>query len=363
LPASPNRSEKNAHKFGYFDFRLSGFGVLLTGLRPLLHSARFQMRFVSAILAIGIFAGLEFNLRAELADAIKVVVHDSLVTYEQVDDYTAPLVPDLRRQIADDPAGFQKKINGLLDENTQTLVDNELILHEYESAGYKLPENIIDKYVQQRIQSRYGDRATLTRTLHSEGITYEKFYKRTRDQFIIEQMRLKNVSQAILISPHKIEVYYAAHTNDFRVEDQVKLRMIVLNKTSENPDQTKNLADEILGKIAGGASFAEMASIYSQDSKRSEGGQWDWFETSKLRKELADAAVNLKPGEHSGVIDTPEACYIMLVEEKRSAHIKPLADVRDEIENKLMNEDTDRLQKEWLERLRKKTFVRYLVAD
>ncbi|HET7624754.1 MAG TPA: peptidylprolyl isomerase, partial [Verrucomicrobiae bacterium] len=159
------------------------------------------------------------------------------------------------------------------------------------------------------------------------------------------------------------EVYYAAHTNDFRVEDQVKLRMIVLNKTGENADQTKNLADEILGKIAAGAPFAEMASIYSQDSKRSEGGEWDWFETSKLRKELADAAVNLNPGQHSGVIDTPEACYIMLVEEKRPAHIKPLADVRDEIENKLMNEETDQLQKEWLDRLRKKTFVRYLVAD
>ncbi|HET7624462.1 MAG TPA: SurA N-terminal domain-containing protein, partial [Verrucomicrobiae bacterium] len=160
------------------------------------------MRFFSAILVVGIFAGLEFNVRAQLADAIEVVVHDSIVTSEQVQDSIAPLVPDLRRQFAGDPAGFQKKIDDLRDENTQTLVDNELILHEYESGGYKLPESFVDNYVQERIQNRYGNRATFIRSLHSEGITYEKFRQRMRDQLIIEQMRIKNVSQAILISPH-----------------------------------------------------------------------------------------------------------------------------------------------------------------
>lgn len=319
------------------------------------------MRFLFSILvlAIGFLAGFHASAEPEIADRIAVVVHDSLVTSQQVEDYTAPLIDDLRRQFRGDPQGYQKKLYELLNENTEILVQREMILHEFESAGYNLPESVIDDYVQQRIRSRYGNRATLTKSLQAEGITFEKFRKQIRDQFIVEQMRLKNVADAVMISPHKIEVYYVTHTNDFKVEEQVKLRMIILNKTAAEPDQARKIADEILTKLNDGASFAEMASVYSQDSKRAQGGSWDWVEKSVLRKDLADVAFSLKPGEKSGVIETPEACYLMLVEDRRPAHIKPLNDVREDIEKTLLAQERDRLQNQWNDRLKKKTFVRY----
>lgn len=318
------------------------------------------MRFFCAIFLIGLLATSRLNAEPELTDAIKVIVNDSLVTSLQVEDATAPLVPDLARQYRGDPAGYQKKLTSLLDENTEALVERELVLHEFETAGYKLPETVIDDYIRDVIRKDYNNnRATLVKTLQAKGSTYEKFRKQLRDQFIVQQMRLKNVSDALIISPHKIEVYYVAHTNEFLVEEQVKLRMIVLNKTSDDPTQARKLADEILSKLDGGASFAEMASVYSQDSKRSQGGAWDWVEKSVLRKELADVAFSLKAGEKSGVIETPEACYILLVEDKRNAHVKPLNDVRDEIEKTLLSQERDRLQKQWIDRLKKKTFVRY----
>jgi parvulin-like peptidyl-prolyl isomerase len=102
-----------------------------------------------------------------------------------------------------------------------------------------------------------------------------------------------------------------------------------------------------------------MASVYSQGSQRNQGGDWGWVEKSVLRKELADLAFSLKPGQRSGVIDTPEACYLMMVEERRPEHVKPLSDVRDEIEKTLLAQESERLQKQWIERLKKKTFVRY----
>ena len=52
-------------------------------------------------------------------------------------------------------------------------------------------------------------------------------------------MRSKNVSQEIVISPYKIENYYLAHQDDFKVGDQIKLRMIVLNKSSGDDTNTR----------------------------------------------------------------------------------------------------------------------------
>ena len=59
------------------------------------------------------------------------------------------------------------------------------------------------------------------------------------------------------------------------------------------------------------------------------------------------------------MIDTPDFCYLIKVEDKHAAHIKPLTEIRDDIEKTLRTEEQARLEKQWIESLKKKTFVRY----
>jgi parvulin-like peptidyl-prolyl isomerase len=297
--------------------------------------------------------------RAELANGIRAIVHDSIVTYEDVLELSTQTEDVLRRQYAGQPELFDAKMREADKENLDKLLANELILHEFQTAGYNLPESLIDDAVQEQIKARFGDRATATKTLQARGITYEKFRQQVRERIIIQAMREKNISSGIIISPHKVETYYLAHKNDFKVEDEVKLRMIVLNRSTDtNAPDAKELASEILRKLEEGASFTEMAKVYSQGSQRAQGGDWDWVERSVLRKELADVAFALKPGQRSGIIETPEAYYLMLVEDSKTSHCKPLVEVRDQIEHTLTLEEQKRLEKQWIDRLRKKTFVR-----
>lgn len=318
------------------------------------------MKTLRAILTVVVACSGGLALQAQVVDGIKAVVHDSVITFQEVDIYTASAADVLNRQYPNDRETYQKKLAEALNENLDQLVERQLILRDFAAAGYNVPESIIDEVVQEHIRSRFGDRASLTKSLKKEGMTYEKFRQQVRDRFLIDQLRLKNISSEILISPHKLETYYKEHPDKYKIEDQVKLRMIVLNKPSDgDAAQTRQVADEILGKIKQGASFAEMASVYSQGSQRNQGGDWGWVERSVLRKELAEAAVSLKPGEPSGVIETPESFYLMLVEETRPAHLKPLNEVRDEIEKIMIGQEQARLEKQWIERLKKKTFVRF----
>ncbi len=318
------------------------------------------MRAFRKILAAATLATLAPQAKAELADGIKAIVHDSVITYEEVDAMTAPAADVLRRQFRGQEETFAKRLSEALNDNLEQLLARQLILHDFKTAGYNLPETILDEAVQERIRTRYGDRMTLTKTLQAQGMTYEKFRQQIRDQIIVEALRQKNISSEIIISPHKVETYYQAHRDEFKVEDEVKLRMIVLNKTVEtDAPPARQVAEEILRKLGEGASFEDMAKVYSQGSQRKEGGEWGWTEKSALRKELAEAAFTLKSGERSGVIETPEACFLMLVEDKRTAHNKPLSEVRDQIEKNLLLDERNRLEKQWIERLKKKTFFRY----
>jgi len=303
--------------------------------------------------------GFGYRAEAVLADGIDAIVHDSVITFQEVDDASGRVVQQLRDEYSGEPDLLRQKLTDTYKQTLEALQERQLILHEYETAGYNVPESIIDEEFENYIKDKYPDRVTFIKTLQEEGITYERARKDYRDTLIVDLMRNKNISSAIMISPHKIETYYLEHKDDFKEEDKVKLRMIVLTNAPEtDTTQTRRLADEILGKLKGGASFDEMAKIYSQGSQARQGGEWDWVEKSVLRKELADVAFMLKPGEMSGVIETPGAYYIMLVEDRKEARVRPLSEVRDDVEKLLLAKERTRLQQAWIDKLRKKTFIR-----
>jgi len=318
------------------------------------------MRFFHCIAVAGIVVCLAANSRAELANGVKAIVGSTVITYQQVEDNATKAIELLQREYGNDPDLYQKKLMDTLGDALEDLVQRQLILTEFETAGYKLPDNIVDNEVEHRIRDQFGDRATLTKSLQAEHMTFETLREQVREQIIVDAMRQKYVSDSVIISPLKIQEYYNAHKDDYKVEDEIHLRMIVLDSTAAaTPEQRKRMAQEIIGKIDEGASFSEMAAIYSTGSQRNQGGDWGWVERSVLRKELADAAFALTPGKHSGVIETPDASYVMLVEEAHPAHVRPLSEVRDDIEKTLQAEERTKVQKDWIDGLKKKTFVRY----
>jgi peptidyl-prolyl cis-trans isomerase SurA len=297
--------------------------------------------------------------RAEIASGITVIVHDSVITSYEVENFAGPGIEMAQRDFRNDRAGFERKLSGLLTNSMNQLIERRLIVQDFHDSGYNLPESLLEETVKDRIRERFGDRKTMTQTLKAQGITYEKFRQQIRDQIIVEALRAKNINSEVIISPHKIEKYYNEHSKDYQLEDRIKLRMIVLKKTAEDDLQARKLADEIEGKLKEGASFAEMAGLYSQGSQRTQGGDMGWVDRDFLRKDLADAAFALKPGERSPVIETKDGCYLLLVEEAKASHVRSLSEVRVEIENTLVLAERARLSTQYVDRLKKKTFIRY----
>ncbi|MGA2656853.1 MAG: peptidylprolyl isomerase [Verrucomicrobiota bacterium] len=317
------------------------------------------MKLFCKIVAAAALLGAAVELRAGLINGIDAVVHDTVITRQDVAEETLKAEKELWRDYGDQQDVYQKKVAEAERGNLEILTERQLILHEFKTAGYNLPEKVIDDEVQAEVRS-HGDRQTFIRTLEAEGTTLDRYRQRIRDHIIERAMREKNVSSEIIISPHKVEAYYQEHHETYKLPDRVKLRLIVLNKSSD-PDapQARKLADEILGKIKDGASFAEMATLYSDDKMHQQGGDRGWVRKGELRMELDEAAFSLKPGERSGVIETTEACYVAQVEGVDAAHYSSLNEVRGQIEKDLQDHERTRLQHQWIEKLKKKTFVSY----
>ena len=310
---------------------------------------------------LALVGGAVLSAAAEPAiiDGIQGVVSSRVVTHSEMEDYSRPAIDTLRRQYSAQPDVFDQKLKETLNDSLEQLVERALILKSFDTDGYKLPDSVVDELMQERIRDRFGDRVTFMKTLQAQGMTVEQFRKQVRNQYIEAALRNQNVQREIFISPYKIESYYLANPDEFRLEDQIKLRMIVLTKSAPDDTNVLKLAREIQAKIKDGTPFAEMASIYSQGSQQHQGGDWGWVQRSVLRKELADVAFTLQPGVVSDLVDTPDTCYLMVVDEKKSNHVRPLTEVATDIEKNLRIKQQAKLSKQWIEGLKKKTFIRY----
>ena len=379
------------------------------------------MRAFCTILIAGAVAGSAplFHAEAELVNGVQAVVHDSVVTFGEVQTMTLPAEQMLAREYRGQPELYQKKLSDARNDTLEQLLERQLILHDFNSAFDKpekaeVLEKMINKDVDQEIaaeiRTRFGgNRISFIQTLRAEGITLERHRQQIRDRMLVSSLRQKNITAEVIVSPHKVEAYYAAHRDEFKMQEELKLRIIALNCSGESEaPRTEKLTDDILTKLKEGATFAEMATIHSEGSQRKQGGDLGWWEPSRLNKGLADTAASLQAGQHSGVMSRstgddywvcqysngvaavgrhyvadpvlkkenmveerrfdsaaaatnlppPVEFYIMLLEDKRPARFKTLTEVRERIETDLVTQERNRLEKQWIAKLKKKTFVR-----
>lgn len=320
---------------------------------------RFCTYFIAAIVG----SLFPLAIAATTADGVVAIVNDEVITWREVAQQAAMTVEARMASLATQPSQREEEIRKAQQDALEILVQRKLILHEFKQAGYAIPENVIEDRLRARLRERWGgDRATMTKDLQSRGLTFERFRQMIREEIIWEVMRAKNVAREIVISPHKIEKYYADNLDKFKVSDSVKLRTIMVSKPSMgSPEQARRRALEILGKLNEGVPFAELAAVYSEDSFRSQGGDRGWVELERehYQPALEQAIRSLKPGEHSGLVETDRAFWIVLVEEVMKSHVRPLPEVRTEIERILVEQERNRLEKAWIDRLKSKAFIRY----
>lgn len=322
------------------------------------------MKWFSTIIAV-ISGFCVLSARADLVSGISVVVNEAVITFAEIEAQVERGAGAAAKMYANDPQKYDQEIQRLRSQGIELLVEDKLILHEFSAAAYatNVLEAFIDDEINDQIHKQYfDDRTRLIQTLQAQNKTYEDYRREQREEFIIRYMKSQNNSSLhkILISPLKIQDFYEAHKDDYKVEDQVHVRMITIPQEKDDaPGAARKMADEILAKIDSGASFTDMAGVYTTDSHRADSGDRGWVTRTDLRQEVTAAAFSLKPGQHSGVIEVPEFCYLVMVEESRPAHIKPESEVRDDIERILASQERDKLYRQWIERLKRKSFISY----
>jgi peptidyl-prolyl cis-trans isomerase SurA len=305
--------------------------------------------------------------QAEVIDGVAAIVNSDVITISQVRE----LIGARERALRESYHGpdLADKVKEMRLAALKDLVDRQLILQEFrkmQEKGANIPDYVVDDRVQTIIREEFGgDRAAFVRTLQAQGYTLTRFKEIEKEKIIVQAMRQAKITDSFVVSPKQVQDFYDKNREAYSLPEQVKLRMIVLREGNKDDigsgGDKKQTAEEIRQKLLGGAEFERMAQMYSEDESTSDtGGDWGWIERNTLNEQLTKTAFSLKAGGISPVIRIGDSFYILYVEARKNSSVKPLGEVREEIERNLMQQERMKVQQRWLDTLRQKAYIKIL---
>ncbi len=144
------------------------------------------------------------------------------------------------------------------------------------------------------------------------------------------------------VSDQELQTYYDRHRDEYRTPDQVKVSQILIKTPLPSNDakvdpkalgEARKKADDVLKQLKAGAKFEDLAKKYSEDPSSNSGGSIGWINHGGFPvPEVDKAAFSLPKGGTSDVINAGYAFVILRIDDKQSAHVKTLDEVRGQIE-------------------------------
>jgi peptidyl-prolyl cis-trans isomerase D len=152
----------------------------------------------------------------------------------------------------------------------------------------------------------------------------------------------RKLADSVTITPNDLQAYYNQHQDDYRIPETVTVRHILIKTPAADAsgkvdqkavDAARAKADDIAKQLQAGANFGDLAKKNSDDpGSAKDGGLLPPLTKGRTVPEFEQAAFNTPAGQTTGVIRTSYGFHIIHVEAKQQARLKPLEEVKVEIE-------------------------------
>lgn len=236
---------------------------------------------------------------------------------------------------------------GLLDQ----LIERKMLLQEARRLNLALTQAEI---ITQLDLLRNGvDEKNFFQSLADQNIQRSDWEKKTHENLLIEkllnQLAHENNKDALLISEESLREYYEKNQEQWRVGERLKLRQIIL----ESEEKANTLRQSILE----GADFSETARTHALKTLIKEGGQLGYVTREEVPIEF-DPLFEAEVGSVSEAILTPFGYHLVLIEDKKSEEILPFEEIKETLQQTLLERRREEVFSEWIEKLRLRTEVR-----
>lgn len=241
---------------------------------------------------------------------------------------------------------YKEDLNLLVEEEPQL----KQILKTKPELKNEIYQNLINRWINLTLLYLQAEKEGI-----SKDFQIQKKLEELKKMYLAEEYLKRKVGE-IKIEEEVLKSYYERNKERYRKAEGVKVKhiLIYVPEKADNATFQKALtkANQIYSKILKGASFEEMAKLYSDDTtSKVKGGDLGIIRKGETLPEFEREIFKLKVGEISKPIRSPYGYHIVKIEKKIPAELLPFDTVKSLVEEDYRKEREKFLMKKLLEEL------------
>jgi parvulin-like peptidyl-prolyl isomerase len=189
------------------------------------------------------------------------------------------------------------------------------------------------------LRRRFADLESFGRWLGERGLDESSLFEAVRDELMVARLKEQLVAQ-VGADDEQVRAYFAAHREELRAGDEVRLQIIAVKREADGADAMKALAK--------GARFDELARWSSQGKRAQRGGDVGWVSAETLPAPLREMVQGLKPGSARGPIRRGDEWLVVRLTGRRTGRAMTLEEARPEISRRLRSAKQQVVLLAWL---------------
>ena len=254
--------------------------------------------------------------RVVLLDRIVAVVNDQVITRRALDERVTVVLTQLRQQ------GTPPPPRDVLEKQVlERMIFNHVQLQYAKETGLRIDDATLEKTLSRIAEDSKLAPAQLRAALEKDGISFAKFREDIRDEITMARLREREVDNKITIADSEIDNFLSTRQIQEGKSDEYHLSHILVSvpeqASPERLQERRVRAEQALAQIRGGTDFRQVAASFSDAPDAVQGGAFGWREITRLPAIFAEAVKDLRAGEVSGVLRSPNGFHIVRVNERR----------------------------------------------
>lgn len=178
-----------------------------------------------------------------------------------------------------------------------------------------------------------------------ESEVYQTEMKRLEKQ-LLRGVAINSVLENIKVDDEEVQKYYDEHGHEFLSEEEVGASHILV--------EDEATAQDVMKRLDAGESFEALAKEVSTCPSSENGGNLGHFGRGRMVPEFEDAAFALAEGEISQPVQTQFGYHIIKLDHRHDARKFELDEVKDQIQQNLVNSKQQQAYTDYLDELRGK---------
>jgi peptidyl-prolyl cis-trans isomerase SurA len=260
----------------------------------------------------------ELSSTGEMLDGIAAVVNDGVVLKSQLEMELQRITQRLEAQGTQVPP-----MSTLATQVLERLVVNQIQLQRAQRLGIQISDETLNVALSNVAQRNNTSLSELPEMLASEGVDYTAYRAEMREQLAIEQLRQRDVTGRIGITPRELDDYLERQKGRAFQNQEFKLSQILIsisaNATAEDIAAAEQQIVDIYGQVQAGKSFVEMAVSYSDGQKALEGGDLGWRKGDELPTLFAEIVPGLTIGQVSEPVRSASGFHLVKLDDLRGS--------------------------------------------